>query len=154
MTVQKNTPDPTLAESKDERARGPEREPERPLVKKVAFTMYPVRDVVRARKFYEEILGLPVGMAGGRGDMHWVEYDLPEGGCLAITNTTGAEPSTAAGGTIALEVSDLTSLMAHLKGHGVAFKSDVIRGPRCRMAVCVDPEGNSILLHQLDATSA
>ena len=113
-----------------------------------------MRDVSRARKFYEETLGLRVGMAGGRGDMHWVEYDLPGGGCLAITNTTGEDPSAAAGGTIALEVTDLTSLMRHLKEKGVAFKSNVINGPRCKMAVCLDSEGNSILLHQLERHSA
>ena len=123
---------------------------ERPAVKKVAFTMYPVTDVKRARKFYEETLGLKVGMAGGQGDMYWVEYDLPGGGCLALTNTTGEAPSAAAGGTIALEVEDLPALMQQLKERGVAFKSDVIRGPRCRMAVCLDSEGNSLLLHQLD----
>ena len=123
-------------------------------VKKVAFTVYPVTDVARARRFYEETLGLPVGMAGGQGEMHWVEYDLPGGGCLAITNATGDEPSAVAGGTIALEVEDLSSLMQHLKDAGVPFKTDVIRGPRCRMAVCVDSEGNAILLHQLDRTDA
>ena len=32
----------------------------------------------------------------------------------------------------------------------VRFKSDVIRGPRCGMATCLDSEGNAILLHQLD----
>jgi predicted enzyme related to lactoylglutathione lyase len=119
-------------------------------VRKVAFTMYPVKDVARARAFYEETLGLVVGMHGGRGDMFWVEYDLPGGGCFAITNTTGEEPSAGAGGTIALEVSDLDALIVRLKARGVTFKSDVIRGPRCRMAVCIDSEGNSLLLHQLD----
>ena len=120
-------------------------------VKKVAFTMVPVTDVARARRFYEETLGLVVGMAGGRGDMHWVEYDLPGGGCLAITNTTGNRPSAEAGATVALEVHDLASLVAHLRAAGVTLKNDEpIRGPRCRMAMCVDPEGNAILLHQLD----
>jgi len=126
----------------------------RPRVRKIAFTMYPVADVARARKFYEETLGLVVGMAGGRGDMYWVEYDLPGGGCLALTNTTGDAPSAAAGGTVALEVDDLTGLMRHLQERGVSFKSDVVHGPRCRMAMCLDPEGNSILLHQLDTASA
>lgn len=121
-----------------------------PAVKKVAFTMYPVSDVQRARKFYEETLGLAPGLAGGRGDMWWVEYDLPGGGCLAITNTTGDTPSAGAGGTIALEVEDLAGLIEQLKAKGVAFKSDVIRGPHCKMAVCLDSEGNSLLLHQLD----
>jgi uncharacterized protein YndB with AHSA1/START domain/predicted enzyme related to lactoylglutathione lyase len=124
-----------------------------PAVKKVAFTMYPVSDVARARKFYEETLGLAVGMNGGKGGTYWVEYDLPGGGCLAITNATEAQPSAAAGGTIALEVADLTQLMQHLKEQGVTFKSDVIAGPRCRMAVCLDTEGNSILLHQLNHES-
>jgi len=119
-------------------------------VKKVAFTMYPVADVARARTFYEETLGLAVGLAGNQGDKYWVEYDLPGGGCFAITNTTGDQPSAAAGGTVALEVKDLVSLMRHLKDKGVAFKTDAIRGPRCQMAVCLDSEGNSILLHQLD----
>jgi predicted enzyme related to lactoylglutathione lyase len=119
-------------------------------VRKVAFTMYPVTDVKRARRFYEETLGLTAGMAGGRGEMWWVEYDLPGGGCLAITNTTGETPSAGAGGTIALEVDDLTGMIERLEQQGVAFQGDVVRGPRCRMAVCLDSEGNSILLHQLD----
>jgi predicted enzyme related to lactoylglutathione lyase len=58
-------------------------------------------------------------------------------------------PSDAAGGTIAFEVADLDRLIADLKQKGVRFKSDVIESPVCRMAVCVDSEGNSILLHQL-----
>ena len=120
------------------------------MFKKVAFTMYPVSDVERARKFYEETLGLTAGMAGGRGGMYWIEYDLPGGGCLAITNTTGEKPG---GGTVALEVEDLDRLIADLKSKGVTFKSDIIHGPRCRMAVCVDSEGNSLLLHQLAAES-
>jgi predicted enzyme related to lactoylglutathione lyase len=121
-------------------------------VRKVAFTMYPVTDVARARAFYEGTLGLTPGMAGGQGGKYWVEYDLPGGGCLALTNTTGAKPSDAAGGTIALEVQDLPRLMRTLVEKGVTFKSEVIRGPHCQMAVCLDSEGNSLLLHQLDRT--
>lgn len=32
---------------------------------------------------------------------------------------------------------------------GVTFKGDLIYGPVCRMAVYLDSDGNSILLHQL-----
>jgi predicted enzyme related to lactoylglutathione lyase len=118
-------------------------------LKKVAFTMYPVTDVARARDFYENKLGLTIGSNGNRGDRWWIEYDLPGGGCLAITNFTGEQPSAAAGGTIAFEVEDLDVLIADLKSKDVAFKSGIIESPVCRMAVCVDSEGNSILLHQL-----
>lgn len=120
-------------------------------IKKVAFTMYPIQDAARARTFYEQTLGLSVGVAGGEGDVHWIEYDLPGGGCLALTNTTGAQPSTAAGGTIALEVEDLPALVDRLKSLGVTFQAEGIRGPHCQMAVCLDSEGNPLLLHQLDA---
>lgn len=119
------------------------------MLKKVAFTMYPIRDVARARDFYENALGLQAGSGGNQGERYWLEYDLPGGGCLALTNFIEDQPSATAGGTIAFEVEDLDALMARLKARGVAFRSDVIHSPVCRMAVCEDSEGNSILLHQL-----
>ena len=122
---------------------------ERAMFKKVAFTMYPVSDVARARKFYEETLGLKAGSAGNQGERWWIEYDLPDGGCLALTNFTPDQPSAGAGGTIAFEVEDLDTLIADLKAKNVVFKGDVIHTPVCRMAVCLDSEGNSLLLHQL-----
>lgn len=120
------------------------------MIKKVAFTMYPVTEIARARRFYEETLGLTPGLIGGQGEKEWIEYDLPGGGCLAITNATPESPGTG-GGTLALEVEDLTALMKELAAKGVAFKTDVIRGPACSMAVCLDSEGNSLLLHQHDS---
>jgi predicted enzyme related to lactoylglutathione lyase len=124
------------------------------MLKKVAFTMYPITDAARAREFYEQKLGLIIGSHGNQGDKWWIEYDLPGGGCLALTNFTGEQPSANSGGTIAFEVEDLDALIAGLKAHNVEFRSDVIHGPNCRMAVCLDSEGNSILLHQLNAKPA
>jgi predicted enzyme related to lactoylglutathione lyase len=118
------------------------------MFRKVAFTMYPVTDMPRARKFYGETLGLGPSPSGPYSP--WVEFDLPGGGCLAITTVTGEQPSAGAGGTIALEVEDLDALIADLKGKGVEFLSDLVHGPNCRMAVFKDTEGNSVLLHQLN----
>jgi len=118
------------------------------VFKKVAFTMYPVTDVSRARKFYEETLGLKVSTVAGQGGGQWVEYDLPGRGCFAITNFVQDAPSTA-GGTVAFEIEDLDRLVDDLKTKGVTFKGDIIHSPVCRMAVCLDSEGNSLLLHQL-----
>jgi predicted enzyme related to lactoylglutathione lyase len=120
------------------------------MFKKVAFTMYPIVDPPRARRFYEETLGLKLGSHGSQGDKWWIEYDLPGGGCLALTNFTGEQPSANSGGTIALEVEDLDRLISDLRAKSVEFRSDVIHGPNCRMAVCLDSEGNSLLLHQLN----
>lgn len=117
------------------------------MFKKVAFTMYPVKDLPRARHFYEEVLGLGPSRAGAKSP--WVEFDLPGGGCLAITNVSESEPSASAGGTIALEVEDLPALVADLKTKGVTFPYDKIESPVCHMAICLDSEGNAIILHKL-----
>lgn len=121
------------------------------MLKKIAFVTYPIRDVSRARDFYENTLGLKLGLHGNQGDKWWIEYDLPGGGCVALTNFTEGAPSASAGGQIAFEVENLDKLIADLRAKNVVFKSGVIAGPRCRMAVCLDSEGNSILLHQLNA---
>ena len=117
------------------------------MFSKVAFTMYPVTDMARARTFYENTLGLGPSRNGAASP--WVEFDLPGGGCLAITTVTQQEPSANAGGTIAFEVDDLPGLIADLKAKGVAFPAEDIESPVCRMAVCLDPDGNSIILHKL-----
>lgn len=115
------------------------------MLRKVAFTMYSATDLPRARAFYEDILGLPKSTSGEGSP--WVEFDLPGGGCIAITTVTGDKPG--GGGTIAFEVDDLDATIADLEARGVTFKSDLIHSPVCRMRVIADSEGNAILLHQL-----
>lgn len=118
------------------------------MLKKVAFTMYPVKDPKRARSFYEETLGLTAGSKSADGV--WTEYDLPGGGCLALFGgDQGIKPSADSGGSVAFEVDDLDALSARLKGEGVTFKADMIHSPVCRMAIILDSEGNSIILHEL-----
>lgn len=117
------------------------------MLKKVAFTMYPVKDAKRARSFYEGTLGLAVGMHSPNGG--WTEYDLPGGGCLALFANDDIKPSADSGGSVAFEVDDLDALITRLKSEGVTFKAEMIHAPTCRMSVILDSEGNSIILHEL-----
>ena len=117
------------------------------MFKKVAFTMYPVKDPQRARSFYEGTLGLTAGSRAPNGV--WTEYDLPGGGCLALFASEDMKPSADSGGSIAFEVEDLDALRARLKAEGVHFKADMIHSPVCRMAVILDSEGNALILHEL-----
>src|SRR5262249_41008402 len=117
------------------------------MFEKVAFTMYPVKDLARAEQFYRETLGL--GASTGSVKSGWGEFGLPNGGCIALTVHSGAEPSGKAGGTIAFEVGDLDGLIAELKGKGVTFLATDIESPVCRMAMASDSEGNRMVLHQL-----
>lgn len=72
-------------------------------------------------------------------------------GVPVASSATPDAPSAQAGGTIAFEVDDLQALVAYLKDKGVPMLAEVaIRGPNCRMVPCADPDGNSIILHQLD----
>ena len=118
------------------------------MLQKVAFTMYAVKDMARARAFYEETLGLGPSPSGANSP--WVEFDLPGGGCLAITTVVpDHQPSANAGGTIAFEVDDLAAMIADLRTKGVTMTAEDIESPVCRMAVCTDPDGNGIILHKL-----
>ncbi|EYF00521.1 VOC family protein [Chondromyces apiculatus] len=117
------------------------------MFKKVAFTMYPVKDATRARAFYEETLGLTRGSGSSNGV--WTEYDLPGGGCLALFAGEDVQPSADAGASVALEVDDLDALIARLKSAGVQFKAEMIPSPVCRMAIMLDSEGNALILHEL-----
>jgi len=47
-------------------------------------------------------------------------------------------------------VRDLDAVVSDLKAKGVQFQGDLIKGPHCRMANCLDSEGNALVLHQLD----
>jgi len=96
------------------------------MLKKVAFTMFPVKDTARARAFYEQRLGLKVGMHSDNGV--WTEYDLPAGGCLALFNHPDPKSAAAPGGaSIAFEVEDLDALVARLKKDGVRFTADDVK---------------------------
>jgi len=113
-------------------------------VKHIAFTMYSVRDMARARKFYEEDLGLK--LTHNFRDQ-WIEYHL-NGCCFAITTMAeDVSPSANSGGSIAFEVDDVDAMIAKLRAKGVSVKMDPFSTPVCRMAVVLDPEGNAVSIH-------
>ncbi|MFO0675801.1 MAG: VOC family protein [Polyangiaceae bacterium] len=118
------------------------------MLRKVAFTMFHVKDAKRARGFYEGVLGLTRGLSSPEGT--WTEYDLPGGGCLALFKhpdpACAKEPG---GASIAFDVADLDAVMKHLTKAGVAFHGGVVHGPRCRMLNVSDSEGNGVILHEL-----
>src|SRR5580704_1448001 len=114
------------------------------MITEIAFTGIPVKDIARARAFYEGVLGLKKTMdsAGGK----WVEYEIGTG-TLGLGSYPGWEPS-AQGTSVAFEVDDLDAEMARLKAKGVAVVMDVMDTPVCRFAMITDPDGNKILIHK------
>ncbi len=119
---------------------------EDPMVKHIAFTVYPVTDIVRARAFYEDDLGLKPSMDF---EGKWVEYE-PADGCFALTTMMeGVSPSACAGGKIAFEVDDVDDMVDTFRKKGIPVIIEPMSTPFCRMAVVSDPEGNGVILHAL-----
>lgn len=115
-------------------------------INNIAFVGIPVTDVRRARKFYEEVLGLAVSeeMMGGK----WIEYTIG-GNTLAIANV-GEEWTPSDQGTgAALEVENFDEAISELRSEGVRFAADPFETPCCHMAVVQDPDGNKLIIHKL-----
>ena len=114
-------------------------------VKEFAFVFHPVTDVARARKFYEELLGLKIGkqleFAPGQW---WIEYDIA-GQALAISN---AMPGVKPAEILTLEVGDLDEALATAKAAGITIAFDIMEFPTCRITAIKDADGNQVGLHQ------
>ena len=115
------------------------------MIKHIAFFAYPVSDIKRSRKFYEDVLGLRVSL---NFQDAWIEYDI-SGVTLAITNMVQELKPGAPAGFIGLEVDNIDSEVARLKSKGAVLKVDTFDTPGCRIAVFADPDGNGINLHQM-----
>lgn len=114
----------------------------------LAFALYHVSDVARARRFYGETLGLKTCMemefAPGQW---WVEFDIGGPSALAITNFES--PATNAGPSpgVALEVTNYDEALARLQAAGVALTWGPNESPLCHCFAVKDPDGNDLYLH-------
>ncbi len=114
----------------------------------LAFTCYPVTDMARARKFYEEVLGLkPTMLVGEAGGMQWTEYDLGSGTLALGAGLPDWQPR-ADGCCVGLEMEDFDSAIAELHTKGVKFKMEPFPTPVCQMAFISDSDGNTICIHK------
>jgi predicted enzyme related to lactoylglutathione lyase len=114
------------------------------MITSMAFTVYPVRDMARSRRFYESVLGLTVGYA--LMDT-WVEYDVG-GSTFAITTTDMGHSPGAKGAVVAFETADLDAFVKSLKEKSVPFVVETFSTPVCRMAIIADPDENHVTIHK------
>lgn len=114
------------------------------MITAIAFTVYPVSNMERARAFYEHVLGLHISRH--YRDV-WVEYDI-SASTFAITTTEMGHTPGAKGAVVAFEVSDLDAFILKMKERAVPFVLEAFDTPVCRMAVIEDPDGNHVTIHQ------
>jgi predicted enzyme related to lactoylglutathione lyase len=118
-------------------------------VAEIAFTCYPVTDMARARKFYEEILHLKPTMAYAPPDsgMQWTEYDIGSSTLALGSGAPGWQPRSD-GCSVALEMENFDDAIAELRAKNVKFKMEPMSTPACQMAFISDTEGNTICIHK------
>lgn len=114
------------------------------MLKEIAFVLYPVTDMPKARAFYSQTLGLK---ETANWQDQWIEYDIGPG-TLAITAAMpGVQPGTG-GPLAAFEVTDFDAVARFLEKQNVPWTSPPFDTPVCRGGMIKDPDGNTIMIHQ------
>jgi catechol 2,3-dioxygenase-like lactoylglutathione lyase family enzyme len=114
---------------------------------KVAYFIYFVKDMERAKAFYRDTLRLEIGYETPA----WVQFKS-EGGTLALhlshDDDDSAETSGSDGGIIGFQVDDMDAFAAYLKERHVSFKSEIRNERFGRLLDIMDPDGNTINLFE------
>jgi predicted enzyme related to lactoylglutathione lyase len=116
-------------------------------VVEIAFTGYPVTDILRAQKFYEATLGLAPARKFEDGSFCWIEYDIGPT-TLAIAKGIPDWTPSSGGGSTAFEVDDFAAAVSAIKARGYTFLKQPFDTPACSMAVVADPDGNAVTIHK------
>ena len=119
-------------------------------INEIAFTVYGVSDFSRARRFYEEVLGLTATQVYAKGGFGFAEFDVGTG-TLAIGAGAPLFKPAAGGGVVAFEVDDFDGAVRHLREHDVKFLAEPHETPVCRLATIADPDGNLLMIHKRKA---
>jgi predicted enzyme related to lactoylglutathione lyase len=116
-------------------------------VTEIAFVVYPVADLKRARQFYEGALGLAATKVYGDDTNGMVEYDIA-GGTLSLGCGASQFTPSPGGGSAALEVDDFEEAVSRIRASGCKFVTEPVETPVCHIAIFSDPDGNTVMLHR------
>ena len=123
------------------------------MITKAAFVAHPTRDLEASKTFFEDALGLTV--SADYGDA-WLELDTPDGLTIAL-DTIAPKFSEAPVPYLALETDDIDAEVERLREAGVTIARETWTNRAddgrdiCKMALVLDPGGNSIMLHEIAA---
>jgi predicted enzyme related to lactoylglutathione lyase len=115
-----------------------------------AYVSHQVKDLDKAREFYEGVLGLK---SQGSYAGTWEEYDV-DGVAFAVWKASKITPDyfkkEKVTASLAFEVKDMDRFAKKLKKAGVQFLQEPTNNEdHCITAYITDPDGNIITLHQL-----
>jgi predicted enzyme related to lactoylglutathione lyase len=118
------------------------------VIKEIAFTAYPAKDVAGLRKWYEDNLGLKFSSPFvEEGVEKYNESKIGDGYFgLLWHEWIERDPGSASG--IVFEVDNIDDSIADLRKKGVDVE-DAYATPVCKITSFNDAEGNKVSLHQV-----
>lgn len=117
-------------------------------VKSIAFVVYGVTNIPRAKKIYEGVLGLKQSSFWGDDNGGMIEYEIGTEHTLAIGSGAPTFKPGPNGGCVALEVEDFEGMIKILKDNEISFVLESTESSVCFMACVTDPDGNQIMIHK------
>jgi catechol 2,3-dioxygenase-like lactoylglutathione lyase family enzyme len=119
----------------------------------MAQIRYLVRNVDEAVGFYRDRLGFRLEQQFGPAMAILQRDDLTlwlagPGASASRPMPDGRRPEPGGWNRFVLKVDDLAGLVAELRGHGVPFRNDIVKGPGGQQILCEDPSGNAVELFQ------
>jgi predicted enzyme related to lactoylglutathione lyase len=106
---------------------------------------YMVKDVARARAFYEDALGFQASFVSETGEWLGAEYELPTGQTFGIGKSEQV-PFRESGGVM-ISVEDVADATRRVVEGGGKVQMGPMDTPVCIMSWCEDTEGNTFSLH-------
>jgi catechol 2,3-dioxygenase-like lactoylglutathione lyase family enzyme len=114
------------------------------VIERVDFVGFLTEDVQRAKRFYTEVLGLPVESEGE----HDLELTFGQVTLDVFDPSSIGQPFAPSTAGVALRVADVDAARSELEAKGVLFDGETIATSVCKQAWFKDPDGNVLMLHR------
>jgi catechol 2,3-dioxygenase-like lactoylglutathione lyase family enzyme len=113
-------------------------------VERIDFVSFFTQDILRAKKFYAETLGLEIETEGE----HDMEFRAGQVTLDIFDPSSQGQAFSPSPAGMALRVPDVAAARAELEAKGVVFDGETIDTGVCHMAFFKDPDGNALMLHR------
>ncbi len=118
------------------------------MIKEIAFTAYPAKDVAALRAWYQEKLGIPFNNPFSQDGVEKYNEANIGNGYFSVMTTEWIERDPGSASGIVFEVDDIEDTIKKLRAKGVEV-GEPYDTPVCRVASLEDLEGNKVSLHQI-----
>jgi predicted enzyme related to lactoylglutathione lyase len=118
------------------------------VIKEIAFTSYPSKDVATLRKWYEDKLGLKFSGPYEEDGVEKYNEANVGGGYFSILWNEWQDRAPGSASGVVFEVDDIDKVTAELRGKGIEVE-DPYATPVCKITSFEDLEGNKVSLHQV-----